>query len=111
MNRAKSDLDKQINQKSISAPFRNISGLIEASRTKMAYHINSEMVTVNWCIGKLINDNILKRKRAEYGKSVVLRLSHLLTGKYGSGYSVAHLTYCKSFAAIYPDQEIVHAMR
>ncbi|MDQ2864357.1 MAG: DUF1016 N-terminal domain-containing protein [Bacteroidota bacterium] len=91
---------KIISPKTISNLFKSISELIEQSRKRIAYHINSEMVLVNWFIGKLINENILQNKRAEYGKAIMSSLSELLTSKYGSGYSIAHLTYCRSFAAI-----------
>ena len=97
--------------KAISALFNNISGFIELSRRRLAYQINSEMVSVNWFIGKLINENILQYKRAEYGKTVISRLSELLTSRYGSGYSKSHLTYCRLFAETYPDEKIIHAMR
>ncbi|HEV8287159.1 MAG TPA: PDDEXK nuclease domain-containing protein [Chitinophagaceae bacterium] len=100
-----------INPKTFSRLFNDISSLIEQSRKNVALHINSEMVTVNWRIGTSINVNILENKRAEYGKAIISRLSDLLTSKYGSGYSIAHLTYCRTFAAIYPNEQIVHAMR
>ena len=40
-----------INAKAISGLFDNISELIEQSRQRVAYHLNSEMVSVNWYIG------------------------------------------------------------
>src|SRR4030095_3963662 len=100
-----------INSKAFSSLFNNISSLIELSKKNVALLINREMVTVNWRIGTMINHNVLKNKRAQYGKAVISRLSDLLTSKYGSGYSIAHLTYCRNFAAIYPDMEIVHSLR
>lgn len=100
-----------IGTKAIKSLFNDISLLIEQSRKRVAYHINSEMITVNWHIGKLINKKILQNKRAEYGKAVISGLSELLTSKFGSGYSIAHLTYCRTFEALYPDEAIIHAMR
>ena len=111
MARVKNKSKALINQKAALGLFNNISILIDQSRKRVAYHINSEMVTVNWHIGKLINENILQHKRAEYGKTVIAGLSELLRTKYGSGYSIAHLTYCRTFAGMYPDESIIHAMR
>jgi predicted nuclease of restriction endonuclease-like (RecB) superfamily len=111
MAKGKNKSKAPTNQKAILGLFNNVSILIDQSRRRIAYHINSEMVTVNWHIGKLINENILQNKRAEYGKSVIVGLSQLLTSKYGSGYSIAHLAYCRTFAGMYPDESIIHAMR
>jgi hypothetical protein len=61
------------NQKAILGLFNNVSILINQSRRRIAYHIHSEMVTVNWHIGKLINENVLQYKRAEYGKAVIAK--------------------------------------
>jgi predicted nuclease of restriction endonuclease-like (RecB) superfamily len=111
MAKAKNKQKAVTNQKAVLGLFNNISILIDQSRKRVAFHINSEIVTVNWHIGKLINENILQNKRAEYGKAVMADLSKLLTTKYGGGYSLAHLTYCRTFASMYAEEAIIHAMR
>ena len=72
-----------INAKGISGLFDNISEFIDQSRQRVVYHLNSEMVSVNWYIGKLINETILQYKRGEYGKSVMSGLSEW----YGNNFS------------------------
>ena len=111
MAKVKNKQKSVTNQKAILGLFNNISILIDQSRKRVVYHVNSEIVMVNWRIGKLIYGDILQHKRAEYGKAVMAGLSKLLTAKYGGGYSLAHLTYCKTFADMYTEEAIVHAMR
>lgn len=91
--------------------FSTVKILIDNARQSVALRINSEMITVNWHIGRLINQYILKNKRATYGKLIISKLSQMLTEKYGTGYSHTHLTYCRIFESIFPDERIVHAMR
>lgn len=44
-----------------------------------------------WNIGKDITDNVLKNKKAEYGKSIIQKLSRKLVIEYGRGYSRSNL--------------------
>jgi len=73
--------------------FNRISGLIEQARKRVATTINEEMVLLYWNIGKVIKEEIIKSKRAEYGKQIVPALSGELTSKYGKGFSVQNLWY------------------
>jgi len=41
--------------------------------------VNSSMTMMYWHIGKLINDEILQNKRAEYDKEIVTTLSQQLS--------------------------------
>jgi len=51
------------------------SRLIEAGRTAIAYHVNSVQVAANWRLGKLIDQEILNRGRADYGIQIQATLS------------------------------------
>ncbi len=51
--------------------FDRISGLIEQARKRVATTINEEMVMLYWNIGKVIKEEIIKSKRAEYGEQIV----------------------------------------
>jgi predicted nuclease of restriction endonuclease-like (RecB) superfamily len=73
--------------------FNRISGLIKQARKRVATTINEEMVLLYWNIGKVIKEEIIKSKRAEYGKQIVPALSGELTSKYGKGFSVQNLWY------------------
>ena len=55
--------------------FKDIKFLIEKTKAQVAYSINSNLVILNWHIGKRIQEEILKNKRAEYGSQIVATLS------------------------------------
>ncbi len=58
--------------------FDEIRSLIEQTRLRVASTVNSALVLMNWHIGKRINDEILKNKRAESGNEIVSTLSRQL---------------------------------
>jgi predicted nuclease of restriction endonuclease-like (RecB) superfamily len=91
--------------------FKNISVLIEESRSRTVLAINSEITLLYWKIGKYIRQDILKKKRANYGQKIVESLSEQLTKQYGKGWSKRHLHNCFRFAETFPDEQIVHALR
>ena len=101
---------KTIQNKSDSL-FKNISNLIEESRSRTALAINSEITLLYWNIGKHVREDILKNNRADYGQKIVESLSERLTKQYGRGWSTRHLHNCLSFAETFPDEQIVHALR
>lgn len=78
--------------------FEQIKNLIEQTKNNVAVTVNSSLTTMYWNIGKLINDEILQNKRAEYGKEIVATLSQQLTKQYGKGYSYSALTRMMKFA-------------
>ncbi len=80
--------------------------LIEQTRSKVAQTVNSALVLMNWHIGKRINDEILRNKRAEYGAEILQTLSAKLTADYGKGFTRTNLIRMRLFAEFYPDIEI-----
>lgn len=82
--------------------FDKISILIEQARKKVATTINEEMVILYWNIGKTIREEIIKSKRAEYGKQIMQSLSSQLTQRYGKGYSSQNLWYMVQLYEEYP---------
>ena len=58
--------------------FEQIKNLIEQTKNNVAIAVNSSLTMMYWHIGKLINDEILQNKRAEYGKEIVVTLSRQL---------------------------------
>ncbi|WCR53866.1 MAG: Putative nuclease YhcG [Wolbachia endosymbiont of Ctenocephalides orientis wCori] len=62
---------------------------------------------LNWKIGFRIDQNILKYKRADYGKQIISQIAKELQIKYGSGFDRASLFRMVQFSKIFPDQEIV----
>ncbi len=89
----------------------DIRGMIETARGRVATAVNSELVWLNWQIGKRIRQDILQNKRAEYGERIVHALSGQLMTEYGTGFSRPNLTYMVRFAEVYPDEKICHALR
>ena len=58
--------------------FNQIKNLIEQTKNNVAVGVNS-FLTIMYCnIGKLINDEVLQNKRAEYGKEIVATVSQQL---------------------------------
>lgn len=51
--------------------YNKIVTLIENAKRNVATTVNQEMTLLHWNIGKDITDNVLKNKKAEYGKSVI----------------------------------------
>jgi hypothetical protein len=80
--------------------------LIEQTRSKVAQTVNAGLVLMNWHIGKRINDEILKNKRAEYGEEIVSTLARQLTTEYGKGFTRTNLIRMRQFAEFFPDIEI-----
>ena len=78
--------------------FEQIKDLIEQTKNSVAVAVNSSMTMMYWHIGKLINDEILQNKRAEYGKEIVATVSQQLIKQYGKGYSYSALTRMMKFA-------------
>lgn len=87
-----------------------IRQIIEQSRQQVAVSVNSAMSLLYWQIGKRINKEILKNKRAEYGKKIMQVLSIRLKNEYGKGWSEKQLRHCLRFAEIFSDKAIVSTL-
>jgi predicted nuclease of restriction endonuclease-like (RecB) superfamily len=108
MNKLKNkDKENIINKLPLAA---DIKQLIEQSRRNVAITVNSELTILHWNIGKSIKNEIVKEKRADYGKQIVHTLSKELTQEYGSGWSERQLHHCLRFAEIITDIQIVHTL-
>ncbi len=87
-----------------------IRQLIEQSRQNVAIAVNSELTLLYWKIGRKINVEVLKEKRAEYGKQIVATLWRQLSLEYGSSFSEKNLRRMMQFAETFPDEQIVSAL-
>ncbi len=54
----------------------DIRRLIETARHNVAVTVNAGLTVLYWQIGSRIRQDILKEKRADYGKEIVATLSH-----------------------------------
>jgi len=98
----------EINNVSISGDLiGDIRSLIETARHNVAVTVNAGLTILYWQIGNRIRQDILKEKRAEYGKEIVATLSQELTKEYGNGFSYSALTRMVCFAEVFPDTQIV----
>ncbi len=88
----------------------SIVELIDNSRKRVASTINSELTLLYWNIGKEINENILKNKRADYGKQVIKELSLVLVKKYGNHFNKRNLQYFMKFNTTFCDFRIVNSL-
>jgi len=76
---------------------RRLRATIDAGKVRATQAVERELVRTKWDTGKLILENILLNKdRADYGKEVLKRLSKDL------GTSQTELTYMLEFARTYP---------
>jgi hypothetical protein len=94
--------------KSISGDLiSDIRSLIETARHNVAVTVNAGLTILYWQIGSRIRQDILKEKRADYGRKIVVTLSRQLTEDYGNNLNEKNLRRMIQFAEIFSDMEIV----
>jgi predicted nuclease of restriction endonuclease-like (RecB) superfamily len=81
--------------------------LIESARRRAAAAVNFELTLLYWRIGVRIRKEILKEKRADYGRKIVTTLSAQLAVEYGNGFSRYNLSRMIQFGEYFPREEIV----
>ncbi|MGP0065903.1 MAG: PDDEXK nuclease domain-containing protein [Isosphaeraceae bacterium] len=89
----------------------DLRALIEAAREQTARAVNSALVGLYWHIGRRIRQDVLKNQRAGYGAEIVSALATQLTMEYGRGFSEKSLWHMMRFAEVFPDEQIVSALR
>lgn len=93
-----------------SAALAEIRSLIESARGRVATFVNSELTMLYWKVGERVRREILKEKRAEYGKEIVVSLSRQLVEDYGNGFSVPNLSRMARLAEYFPNEEILSTL-
>ena len=97
----------KVNEKDKSL-FLDIKNIIDSAKKDLAVQVNSTMSALYWEIGNRINQDLLKEKRAEYGKQIVSQLAKQLQTEYGSNsFSEKNLRRMMQFASVFPDRKIV----
>lgn len=89
----------------------DVRRLIDEARQQVAQAVNAGLVTLYWHIGRRIRQEILGESRATYGERIVDSLSTQLTAEYGRGFDRRNLFHMIRFAEVFPDEEIVYALR
>ncbi len=87
--------------------FDELSQLIEQSQGQAVSHANSTVTLLFWQVGKRINQDILKNKRADYGKQILPTVSAKLESAYGRNFNEKNIRRMLKFATEFPDTEIV----
>lgn len=87
--------------------FQKITELIYSANAYINKTINSTILMLYWNIGKVVQTEIVKAERADYGKGIIDGLSFKLTNEYGRGYSRSNLNRMIEFFKYFPDQEIL----
>ena len=97
---------QKVNEKDKSL-FLDIKNIIDSAKKDLAVQVNSTMSALYWEIGNRINQDLLKEKRAEYGKQIVSQLAKQLQTEYGSNsFSDKNLRRMMQFASVFPDRKM-----
>ena len=91
--------------------FEQIKNLIEQTKQNVAISVNSSLTMMYWEIGNKINQDILKNRRAEYGKEIVVTLSRQLQDNFGKGFDEKNLRRMMQFANAIEKQKVVTLSR
>lgn len=82
---------------------QDMRGIIDSSRDAAYRAVNVTLIRRNWLIGYRISEEELSgENRAEYGASVIARLSKELSKEYGKGFTKTNLYSFYSFYKTYP---------
>src|SRR5262249_10290943 len=71
---------------------------------------NSELTMLYWRIGDRLRKEVLRERRAEYGRQVVDSIAIRLTTEFGNGFGRRNLFRMLQFAEQFPDEAIVSAL-
>jgi predicted nuclease of restriction endonuclease-like (RecB) superfamily len=88
----------------------DVRELILHSREQVARTVDSGLTLLYWHVGTRIREDLLKEKRAEYGKKIVQALAGQLTAEFGRGWSRTNLFQMVRFAELFPDLRIVQSL-
>ena len=87
---------------------QDIRKIIEQARGHVASTANYTLSMMYWHIGERVNAEVLKNKRAEYGKKIVASLSRQLREEYGTkGFDEKNIRRMMQFAQEFPKEQIV----
>ena len=84
--------------------------LIRQGREQVARAVNSALVLLYWEVGHRIRTEVLKDKRAGYGKGILSTLSKELVLEFGNGFSTPNLSRMMSLVESFREREIVSTL-
>lgn len=89
------------------ALFGDLTTLIEATRQRVALHVNAELTMLYWQVGTRINRGLPPGQRADYGRQTVRQLAQRLEAAYGRGFAEKSLRRMMQVADAFAEAEIV----
>jgi len=102
---------KPVKRPTVRALLGDVREMILQARAGVARAVDSGLVTLYWHVGRRIRQDVLKEKRAEYGREIVSALGRQLEREFGRGFSEKTLRHMIRFAESFPDLKIVSALR
>lgn len=79
-----------------------IRELLLNARQKVATHINTELLSTYWNVGRIIVEHEQNsNERAAYGKQQLRQISKELTKEFGKGFSVSNIQFMRRFYQAY----------
>ena len=96
--------------------YGRVCEILDAARAHVARTVNTTQVMANWLIGReMVEEEQRGKRRADYGRKLVVQLSAQLAAAYGKGWSAQSLFYMKQFYLAYPGlmekDDFLHAVR
>ncbi|MBO4695215.1 MAG: DUF1016 family protein [Clostridia bacterium] len=98
-------MNKEI--KLVNNVYDQISQIIELRKYRAKIMVNSEIIAMNWSIGKCLEENILRGEKAEYGQKVIEVIGNKLQTEYGNGFNKSTLFRMIKFYNEFPNAEKV----
>jgi len=90
-----------------NALLQDLREMIANTRQDVARSVNSALVMLYWNVGQRIRKEILKEKRADYGREIFSTLSKKLVEEFGDGFSHTNLFRMTRFAEFFPNEQTV----
>jgi hypothetical protein len=83
--------------------YERIRAIVEKARGNIVRAVNTEMLLAYWHIGKeIVEEEQRGKSRADYGESVLKRLSDKLSADFGRGFDESNLRNIRQFYLSYP---------
>ena len=83
--------------------------VIEHARLEIAKHINGNIASAYWEIGKSIVEEQGGEERAKYGETLIEGLSERLIADYGRGFGIANLRNMRQFFLAFPIRDALRS--
>ena len=105
-----SRVEKQSNTYPLNEQTRfvaDVKSIIEQGKKQAYQQVSDVMIETYWNIGRrIVEEEQLGKKRAEYGTQLIDFLSEQLAKDYGDSYSPRYLRAFRKFYTVFPDFEI-----